>query len=98
MIQEGNHVSRDEAHYTFTVEVKEDPLDGGYVARCKELPGCYSQGESEEEALDNIVDAIAGVLTVKMRAEIEAKSARFVRRENKPTQERRRPRRVSLAV
>lgn len=89
---------REEAQYTFTVEVKEDTLDGGFVARCKELPGCYSQGETEEEALDNIVDAIAGVLTVKMRAELEAKSARFVRRQTKPAAQRRRSRQVSLAV
>ncbi|HEY0701568.1 MAG TPA: type II toxin-antitoxin system HicB family antitoxin [Candidatus Acidoferrales bacterium] len=32
--------------------------DGGYVVVCPSLPGCYSQGESVEEALTNIREAI----------------------------------------
>jgi len=32
---------------------------GGYVVEVPSLPGCYSQGETEEEALANIRDAIA---------------------------------------
>ncbi len=30
----------------------------GFVARCLELPGCLSEGRTEEEALKNIEDAI----------------------------------------
>lgn len=30
----------------------------GYSVSCPGLPGCWSQGESEEEALENIRDAI----------------------------------------
>lgn len=30
----------------------------GYSVSCPGLPGCWSQGETEEEALDNILDAI----------------------------------------
>jgi predicted RNase H-like HicB family nuclease len=30
----------------------------GYFAYCPQLQGCYSQGETYEEALDNIRDAI----------------------------------------
>lgn len=30
----------------------------GYSVSCPALPGCWSQGESEEEALENIQDAI----------------------------------------
>ncbi len=91
----------EETHYTFTVEVTEDALDGGFVARCKELPGCYSQGDSEEEALENIVDAIAGVLTVRMRANLHARSATISEREqtsDRPEQQPGRSRQVSLAV
>ncbi|AGG05735.1 hypothetical protein DA01_02470 [Dehalococcoides mccartyi] len=33
-----------------------DP-SGGYVATIEELPGCLSQGDSIEEALDNIAEA-----------------------------------------
>ena len=31
---------------------------GGYVVEVPSLPGCYSQGETEEEALANIKKAI----------------------------------------
>ncbi len=34
------------------------PSDEGYSISCPALPGCWSQGETEEEALDNIKDAI----------------------------------------
>ncbi|HEW92772.1 MAG TPA: type II toxin-antitoxin system HicB family antitoxin [Thermotogaceae bacterium] len=30
----------------------------GYYAYCPELRGCYSQGDTYEEALENIKDAI----------------------------------------
>ncbi|HEX6373540.1 MAG TPA: type II toxin-antitoxin system HicB family antitoxin [Longimicrobium sp.] len=30
----------------------------GYSVNCPGLPGCWSQGETEDEALDNIQDAI----------------------------------------
>ena len=30
----------------------------GYSVSCPGLPGCWSQGESEQEALENIKDAI----------------------------------------
>ena len=30
----------------------------GYSVSCPGLPGCWSQGATEEEALDNIQDAI----------------------------------------
>jgi len=33
-------------------------LTGGYVVYCPTLKGCASQGETEDEALDNIRDAI----------------------------------------
>jgi predicted RNase H-like HicB family nuclease len=38
--------------------------DGGYIAEVPSLPGCISQGETIEEALTNIRDAIKGYLTI----------------------------------
>ena len=35
-----------------------DLEDGGFVVHCPALPGCYSQGETREEALVNIREAI----------------------------------------
>ena len=31
---------------------------GGYVVEVPSLPGCYSQGDTEEDALTNIKEAI----------------------------------------
>lgn len=36
----------------------------GYSVSCPALPGCWSQGETEQEALDNIQDAISEYLAV----------------------------------
>ena len=46
------------------IVVRPDLEDGGFVAECPALPGCVSQGETREEALENIRDAIEGVLSV----------------------------------
>ena len=38
--------------------------DEGFSVSCPGLPGCWSQGESEQEALDNIRAAIEEYLAV----------------------------------
>jgi len=38
--------------------VKLEKTDKGYAVWCPGLPGCWSQGTTEEEALENIKDAI----------------------------------------
>jgi predicted RNase H-like HicB family nuclease len=43
--------------YKYTVVVEQDE-DGLYIASVPLLPGCYTQGETYEEALENIKDAI----------------------------------------
>jgi predicted RNase H-like HicB family nuclease len=40
----------------------EEAEDGWVVAECPALPGCVSQGKDNEEALDNIKEAIAAWL------------------------------------
>jgi predicted RNase H-like HicB family nuclease len=42
--------------YKFSVVIEKD-LDG-YFALCPELQGCYTQGVTYEEVLENIKDAI----------------------------------------
>ena len=37
--------------------------DEGYSVSCPGLPGCWSQGETEAEAIENIKDAIQEYLT-----------------------------------
>jgi predicted RNase H-like HicB family nuclease len=43
-------------NYRFSVVVERDK--DGYFAFCPELQGCYTQGDSYEDALENIKDAI----------------------------------------
>ena len=38
--------------------------DEGYSVGCPELPGCWSQGDTEQEALENITVAIQEYLSV----------------------------------
>lgn len=47
----------------FAVVVHAEPA-GGYWGEVPALPGCYSQGETIEELLANLREAIVGVLGV----------------------------------
>ena len=53
-------------NYRFSVVVETDE-DGVYIASCPALQGCYTQGDTYEEAMVNIRDAI--------RLHIEARQA-----------------------
>jgi len=48
----------------FVVSIERDE-DGMYVAECSAIPGCVSQGRTEEEALSNITEAIKECLEVR---------------------------------
>ena len=43
-------------NYRFSVVIERD--ENGYYAYCPELQGCYTQGDTYEEALASIKDAI----------------------------------------
>ncbi|OPX23782.1 MAG: hypothetical protein B1H03_00610 [Planctomycetales bacterium 4484_113] len=43
--------------YRFTILMERDE-DGVYVASCPALQGCHSQGDTYEQAVENIRDAI----------------------------------------
>ncbi len=45
--------------YTITLQKDED---GMYIVKCPSLPGCISQGNTKDEVLSNIKDAIEGYL------------------------------------
>ena len=47
--------------YSVILEPQEE---GGFTARCLELPGAISQGETKTEALENIKEAICLILEV----------------------------------
>ena len=47
----------------FAVVIHAEPA-GGYWGEVPALPGCYSQGDTVDELLANLREAIAGVLEV----------------------------------
>jgi len=47
------------AKYLVYIEQAEE---GGYIVSCPTLPGCVTQGETLQEALDMIKDAIEGYI------------------------------------
>lgn len=48
----------------FRVLLQPDIEDGGFTVSCPALPGCHSQGDTVEEALTNIREAIELCLEV----------------------------------
>jgi predicted RNase H-like HicB family nuclease len=48
----------------FTITMSRDE-DGIFIAECPSIPGCVSQGKTEEEAQLNIQDAIKQSLEVR---------------------------------
>ena len=47
-----------------TYQVVLTQTDEGYSINCPALPGCWSEGKTEDEALENIKDAIQMYLEV----------------------------------
>ncbi len=48
----------------FVITISQDE-DGMYIAECPSIPGCVSQGATEQEAERNIQDAIRECLEVR---------------------------------
>jgi len=48
----------------FIITITRDE-DGMFIAECPSIPGCVSQGKTEEEAQHNIQDAIKESLIVR---------------------------------
>jgi antitoxin HicB len=44
--------------YTVVIEPLSDEDGGGFLARVPELQGCMSDGETPQEAISNVLDAI----------------------------------------
>lgn len=49
-------------HYEIVIDPLSEEDGGGFVATVTELPGCMSDGTTQEEALANVKDAIAAWL------------------------------------
>ena len=48
----------------FLVVIERDE-DGMYIVECPSVPGCVSQGKTEEEAIENVKEAIKACLEVR---------------------------------
>ena len=46
---------------TLTIEIIPDPQQGGFTARLPDIPA-YGEGETEEEAIHDLKDAIRGYI------------------------------------
>ena len=46
--------------------------DEGFAVSCPSLPGCHSQGETEQDALENIKEAI--ILWIETLADLQESS------------------------
>jgi predicted RNase H-like HicB family nuclease len=51
-------------HMKFLTTLDRDE-DGVWIAECPSIPGCVSQGQTRQEALTNIREAIAACLEVR---------------------------------
>lgn len=48
----------------FNITIERDE-DGVWITECPSIPGCVSQGETKDEAVENIKDAIKVCLEVR---------------------------------
>lgn len=70
----------------YRIEIIPDNLESGYGARCPELPGCITCGDSLEETINNIKDAkrswIAAALEDNIQIPIPSDEDMFRNRKN----------------
>jgi predicted RNase H-like HicB family nuclease len=52
--------------------------EGGYWAEVPSIPGCASQGETVEELMDNLREAITGCLSVPLDAPVDSSDGQIV--------------------
>ena len=63
-------------NYRFSVIVEKD--EDGYFASCNELQGCYTQGETYEELMKNIKDAISFHVEDRIEAGEEIPQSQYI--------------------
>ncbi len=59
--------------YGNMVAIIQPAEEGGFYAYCPSLPGCASQGETYAQTVENITEAIQGVLYYSARSLIKSK-------------------------
>lgn len=46
----------------YTIVIQKDPESGWYIGRCVQVPGAVSQGETLDELMENMKDAVKLIL------------------------------------
>jgi predicted RNase H-like HicB family nuclease len=65
-------VSRRGGRLSLNCVVSEDPIDGGYIAECVDIPGCMSQGDTIQEANRNLADALSSCIAIMIEDALKA--------------------------
>ena len=58
----------------YKIVLEPDREEGGYVVHCPALPGCYSQGDTREEAINNITEAIEAYIESRKKDNLDLPS------------------------
>ncbi|UUX91802.1 type II toxin-antitoxin system HicB family antitoxin [Methanoplanus endosymbiosus] len=53
--------------FNIIIEIDEE---GGYIAECPDLPGCITEGDTQDEAIRNLNEAIIGCLKSRLKSAI----------------------------
>ena len=65
----------------YTVIIQKDPESGWYIGKCVQIPAAMSQGETLNELMENMKDAISLVLDYyKEKARKESRPGAFYRK------------------
>jgi antitoxin HicB len=65
--------------YAIRIEPLSPDDGGGFIATVPELPGCMSDGETYEEALENVQDAIKGWLNAAAEWNVTMAAPRYAK-------------------
>jgi len=60
----------DSSRFNLVITLERDELDGGWIGYINDMPGVASEGETPEEAVENVVDALREVLIARL-ADVE---------------------------
>ncbi len=58
--------------WNLLINVEPDEVDGGFIAETPDVPGAMAQGETEQEAVENLGDAISAIVQAKMDEQFQA--------------------------
>lgn len=58
--------------WNLQINVQPDEVDGGFIAETPDVPGAMAQGETEQEAVENLGDALSAIVQAKMDEQFRA--------------------------